>query len=167
MMAAASAGTVAATACLRAVGVEAPVELVFGTFAVVLAGNVIWVAVKSENSRREEDDKAVNDARFVGGQCRHIFGLMCEMRDDQGGDMYRALDQLAARVRLFVTQYRPYLKPAMVESLRHVERAILDAQIARGPTSRMLLSIENSLRDLDGGIRDVDDASLAALRRRV
>ncbi|MDD9809701.1 MAG: hypothetical protein OXU25_07790 [Thaumarchaeota archaeon] len=167
MVAAVTAAAMAIVACLRAAGIDVPVELILGVFAAILAGNVVWVAVKSENSHREEDDKTVNDVHFMASQCRHIFDLMGKMKDGQGEDMYRALDQMAIRVRLFVTQYRPYLKPAMVESLRNVERSILDVQIARGPTSRLLSSIGKAIRELDEGIRNVDDPVLAALRRRV
>lgn len=167
MVAAGAVAAVAAVACLRAAGIDAPVELVLGAFAAILAGNVIWVAVKSENSRREEDDNAINDVHFTANQCRHIFDLMGKMKDGQCDDMYRALDQMAIRVRLFVTQYRPYIKPAMVESLRNMERSILDVQITRGPTSRLMPSIGKAMRELNGGIRDVDDPVLAALRRKV
>ncbi|MDD9808714.1 MAG: hypothetical protein OXU25_02620 [Thaumarchaeota archaeon] len=166
-VAAGATGAVAIVACLRVAGIDAPVELTLGAFAAILAGNVIWVAVKSENSRREEDDKTVNDVHFAASQCRHIFDLMAKIKDGQGEDMYRALDQMAIRVRLFVTQYRPYLKPAMVESLRNVERSILDVQIARGPTSRLMSSVGKAIGELDGGIRNVDDPVLAALRRKV
>lgn len=166
-VAAGAVASVVAVACLRAAGVDAPVELILGVFAAVLAGNVIWVAVKSENSRREEDDNAIKDVNFTAGQCRHIFALMDKMDGDQADDMRRALDQMAARIRLLVTQYRPYLKPAMVEALRGAERSILDAQITMGSTSRLMVSVGNALGELDAGIRDVDDPVLAAMRRKV
>lgn len=167
MMGMASATAVAFAALLGAAGIDAPIELVFGTFAVVLAGNVILVAVRSEGSHREEDSKAVNDVHFMASQCGHIFELMRGMKNGQGDDMYRALDQLAIRVRLLVTQYRPYLKPAMLESLRSVERSVLDVQITRGHTARLIPSIGKVLKELDRGIRNVDDPVLAAMRRRL
>ncbi len=166
-VAAGAVATVAAVACLRAAGIDAPVELVLGAFAAVLAGNVVWVAVKSENSRREEDSNAINDVHFTAGQCRHIFALMGRMGDGQADGMRRALDQMSVRIRLLVTQYRPYLKPSMVEALRGAERSILDAQVTMGPTSRLMVSLGNALGNLDAGVRDVDDLPLADMRRKV
>lgn len=164
---AAYAAFMLAASKLRAAGIEAYVEVAFGVLAAVLAANVIIVAVKSETSRREEDEKTVNDARFVAGECLHIFDLMGKIKEENPDGLHRALDQLAIRVRLLVTQYRAYLKPGAVESLRHAERSILDVQIERRPTSRLMSSLGKTLGELKGGIRSVDDPALAAMRRKV
>jgi len=80
---------------------------------------------------------------------------------------HRALDQLAARTRLLVTQYRRYLEPATLEALRYVEMEILDAQLRKKTPASLVLTIGKAMWELDRGIRGVDDPELAAMRRRI
>lgn len=147
-------------------GLGALVSVILGLFAAALAINVVWVAVTSETAHRKEDISTIKDVRSIANQCVHIFEVLGGSMAGQGDDAYRALDQLAIRTRLLVTQYRRYLEPTMLETLRYAEREILDAQLRRKTPASLVLTIGKAMWGIEGGIRGEDDPELAAMRRR-
>jgi len=148
-------------------GLGAVVSVVLGLFAAALAINVVCVAVASERAQKNEDASTIKDVHSIANQCVHIFGVMEGSIAGRGGDAYMALDQLAARTRLLVTQYRRYLEPAMLEALRYAEREMLDAQLRKRAPASLALNVGKAVLGLQGGIRGVDDPELAAMRRRI
>ncbi|RNJ74300.1 MAG: hypothetical protein EB832_00180 [Thaumarchaeota archaeon S14] len=180
----------APAAPVLASGLGTTVSVILGLFAAALAINVVLVAVASERSHRGEDASSIKDARAIANQCVHIFDVLggfiakvgkasaggAESAEDAAGaggaesaedSAHRALDQLAARTRLLVTQYRRYLEPATLEALRYVEMEILDAQLRKKTPASLVLTIGKAMWELDRGIRGVDDPELAAMRRRI
>ncbi|MDD9808341.1 MAG: hypothetical protein OXU25_00720 [Thaumarchaeota archaeon] len=180
----------APAAPVLASGLGTTVSVILGLFAAALAINVVLVAVASERSHRGEDASSIKDARAIANQCVHIFDVLggfiakvgkasaggAESAEDVAGaggaesaedSAHRALDQLAARTRLLVTQYRRYLEPATLEALRYVEMEILDAQLRKKTPASLVLTIGKAMWELDRGIRGVDDPELAAMRRRI
>lgn len=147
-------------------GLGALVSVILGVFAAALAINVVWVAVASEMAHKKEDINTIKDVRSIANQCVHIFGVLGSSMGVDGDDMHRALDQLAIRTRLLVTQYRRYLEPTTLEALRYVEREILDAQLRKKAPASLVLTIGKAMWGLEGGIRGEDDPELAAMRRR-
>lgn len=161
-----AAAVVVLMVSVAASGHGALVSVILGVFAAVLAINVVWVAVASETAHRKEDINTIKDVRSIANQCVHIFDVLVGSMAGQGDDAYRALDQLAARTRLLVTQYRRYLEPTMLETLRYAEREILDAQLRRKAPASLVLTIGKAMWGIEGGIRGEDDPELAAMRRR-
>lgn len=164
--------TIALMACapiapVVASGLGTLVSVVLGLFAAVLAINVVWVAVASERSHRREDASTIKDVRAIANQCVRIFGVLEGSIMGRDDNAYRAIDELATRTRLLVTQYRRYLEPAMLEALRYVESEMLDAQLRRKEPASLVLTIGKAVLGLKTGIRNEDDPELAAMRRRI
>ena len=142
--------------------------VVLGVFSAILAGNVIWVALKSEKMEKVEDANTIIDVKFIASQCENALDMLIRATRTHDEGAYRALDQLAARITLCITRYRRYLNPMTIESLKGVEEIIMDAQINRNIRfGRTIIPVKSAVNEIKSGIREINDPELQAARRKI
>lgn len=160
----------AVTAGLAAAGALDPTDIASGLPSVAFMLLVLIRAYKASVARRNEEKDEIADARALTEQCKDSLGVIARSLQESPEDYrtYLALSRLSSEVRLLVTRYRRYLSPDAVSAVLEAEKLILGAEVSRtGEIGARLRAIGHKLDIIGGGIGDVDDPGLRAVRDRI